>query len=307
MTLNTGRRVAVAGAHDPLCRRVAELLLRRDNVHVSASSRRPTELVDLAARGARIFAADPDDSGSLEVAFSDATCLLLLSTAADGVWARRRQLETALNAAVRAGVGHVVFAALADAFETSPMTVGRDCTVVARMCEAARLPLTIFRVGWPVEWLFPRIALALQCGEWLTSAPDTRLPLVAREDVARTAASALLANAVTERHLEITGPRTLTPQDIVNTVNLVFGASIEVYKVSEAALTDHLETSYLTTPQVRQAKAMDTAARYEFASEPTDAINLITGRAACGIEEVLLHHRLDILLSTKATHPYAVT
>lgn len=29
MTFNKGRRVAVAGAHDPLCWRVAELLLRR--------------------------------------------------------------------------------------------------------------------------------------------------------------------------------------------------------------------------------------------------------------------------------------
>ena len=202
MALSSGHRIAVAGAHDPLCRRVAELLLRRDEVHVSASCRRPTELMELAAPGARIFAAGPDNSGSLEAAFAEATGLLLQSTAADGVWARRRQLEAALTAAVNAGVGNVVFAAVADAFNTFPITVARDCTVVAQVCEVARLALTVLRVGWPVESLFPRIALALQCGEWLTSAPDSRLSLVAREDVARTATSALVANTVTEGNLE---------------------------------------------------------------------------------------------------------
>lgn len=308
MALNPIRRVAIAGAQDPLCRRVAELLLRLDDVHVSASSRRPTEeLVDLAARGARIFAADPDDSGSLKAAFAEATGVLLLATAADGVWARRRRLEAAVNAVVSAGVEHVVFAAVADAFASSPMTVARDCTVVAQMCEAARLPLTVLRVGWPMEWLFPRIALALRCGEWLTSAPYTRLPLIARDDVARAAASVLAAGRVTEGNLELTGPRGLTTQDIVDTVNVVFGASIEVYRVSEAALADHLEASYLTQPQVRQAKAMDAACRYGLARAPTDVVNTITGRTACAIEGVLLHHRLDILLSTKATQPYSVT
>lgn len=307
MLLNPGRRVAVAEAHDPLCRRVAELLLRHDNVLVTTSSRWPTELVGLAARGARIFATDPDDRGSLEAAFSQANSLLLLSTAANGVWARRRQLEITLDAAARAGVGRVVYAAVADAFDTSPMTVARDCAVVEQVCEAAYLPLTILRVGWPVEWLFPQIALALRCGKWHCSASDTRLPFVAFEDVARTAASVLLADTVTEGNLAITGPRALTLQDVVITVNLVFGSDIEVYQVSEAALADHLEASYLTPLQVRQAKVMDVACRYGLASEPTDAIKSITGHAACGIEEVLLHHRLDILLSTKAMHPYSIT
>lgn len=48
----------VASAHDPLGRRVVELLLRRDEAEVIATSRQPVHLVDLAARVARIRGAD---------------------------------------------------------------------------------------------------------------------------------------------------------------------------------------------------------------------------------------------------------
>ena len=98
----------VAGAHDPLGRRVVELLLRRDEAEVIATSRQPVHLVDLAARGARIRGADPDDAASLDAAFTGAHRLLLLPGAADGSWSRRRQLQAMIDAAARARMGEVV-------------------------------------------------------------------------------------------------------------------------------------------------------------------------------------------------------
>lgn len=122
----------VAGAHDPLGRRVVELLLRRDEAEVIATSRQPVHLVDLAARGARIRGADPDDAASLDAAFTGAHRLLLLPGAADGSWSRRRQLQAMIDAAARVGVRTVVYAAQIEVFDPSLMTVARECETVAQ-------------------------------------------------------------------------------------------------------------------------------------------------------------------------------
>ena len=129
----------VAGAHDPLGRRVVELLLRRDEAEVIATSRQPVHLVDLAARGARIRGADPDDAASLDAAFTGAHRLLLLPGAADGSWSRRRQLQAMIDAAARVGVRTVVYAAQIEVFDPSLMTVARECETVAQACEARNL------------------------------------------------------------------------------------------------------------------------------------------------------------------------
>ena len=104
-----------------------------------------------------------------------------------------------------------------------------------------------------MERLFPRIILALRCGKWFCSAPQGRLPYVAGEDVARTAAAVLRADPVPPGELAITGPQALTAEALVNSINIIFGASIDLVPVSEEALALHLQVSGFPKSTVREA------------------------------------------------------
>jgi len=288
----------VAGAHDPLGRRVVELLLRRDEAEVIATSRQPVHLVDLAARGARIRGADPDDAASLDAAFTGAHRLLLLPGAADGSWSRRRQLQAMIDAAARVGVRTVVYAAQIEVFDPSLMTVARECETVAQACEARNLALSVLRVSWPMERLFPRIILALRCGKWFSSAPQGRLPYVAGEDVARTAAAVLRADPVPPGELAITGPQALTAEALVNSINIIFGASIDLVPVSEEALALHLQVSGFPKSTVREALIIEEVSKRGLAPFSDGVIEQMTGQPPRSIEAVLVEHRLDLLLPT---------
>ncbi|PBQ13280.1 NAD(P)H-binding protein [Pseudomonas syringae] len=84
MTDPSAPRLLVTGASGHLGRRVVELLLGAGVSDVTAASRQPDKIIDLAARGAPLRRADFDDPASLDEAFASVDRLLLISTDALG-------------------------------------------------------------------------------------------------------------------------------------------------------------------------------------------------------------------------------
>lgn len=171
---------------------------------------------------------------------------------------------------------------------------------MARVCEARSIPLSILRVGWHIERLFPRITLALRCGKWLSSAPQGHLPYIASEDVARTVAAVLSWEGPNVDQLDITGPMASTPEALVRSINAIFGSAVELVSVTDDALAVHLQESGFTTPAVREVLVMEEMAKREPSLLPGNAVQQITGRLPRGIEAVLAENRLDLLLSSRA-------
>lgn len=149
-----------------------------------------------------------------------------------------------------------------------------------------------------MERLFPRIILALRCGKWFCSAPQGRLPYVAGEDVARTAAAVLRADPVPPGELAITGQQALTAEALVNSINIIFGASIDLVPVSEEALALHLQVSGFPKSTVREALIIEEVSKRGLAPFSDGVIEQMTGQPPRSIEAVLVEHRLDLLLST---------
>ncbi len=102
----------VTGASGHLGKAVLKHLVETLNVpaaRIVATSRRPEELGDWAARGVTVRKADYDDPAGLAAAFAGVDRLLLISTdALDEVGKRLRQHKAAIAAAASAGVKHVV-------------------------------------------------------------------------------------------------------------------------------------------------------------------------------------------------------
>lgn len=153
MTKLSSPRLLVTGASGNLGHRVVELLLGAGVPSVSAASRRPDKIFDLAARGASLRRADFDDPASLDEAFVDVDRLLLISTDALGTLGQR-QHKTAVDTAVRAGVKHIVYTSMVNPDPNSPIPFAPDHLATEQAIESSGIPYTILRVNWYAEYFF---------------------------------------------------------------------------------------------------------------------------------------------------------
>ncbi|KAB1978813.1 SDR family oxidoreductase [Streptomyces triticiradicis] len=140
--------IIVTGATGKLGRRTVERLLERvpaDRVGVSV--RDPRKAEDLADRGVRVRQGSFDDPASLVHAFEGAEQLLLVSldrTGEECVTGHR----TAIDAAVKAGVGRILYTSQMGAAHDSRFQACRDHARTEDLLHATGLPWTSLRNGF---------------------------------------------------------------------------------------------------------------------------------------------------------------
>ncbi|MYX98415.1 NAD(P)H-binding protein [Streptomyces sp. SID486] len=140
--------IIVTGATGELGRRTVERLLERvpaDRVGVSV--RDPHRARELADRGVRVRQGSFDDPASLAHAFEGAEQLLLVSldrTGEECVTGHR----TAIDAAVRAGVGRILYTSQMGAAHDSRFQACRDHARTEDLLRATGLPWTALRNGF---------------------------------------------------------------------------------------------------------------------------------------------------------------
>ncbi|MFF3500377.1 SDR family oxidoreductase [Streptomyces sp. NPDC003247] len=140
--------IIVTGATGKLGRRTVERLLERvpaDRVGVSV--RDPRKAQDLADRGVRVRQGSFDDPASLVHAFEGAEQLLLVSldrTGEECVTGHR----TAIDAAVKAGVGRILYTSQMGAAHDSHFQACRDHAETEDLLRATGLPWTAVRNGF---------------------------------------------------------------------------------------------------------------------------------------------------------------
>ncbi|MGD6748954.1 SDR family oxidoreductase [Streptomyces sp. BH105] len=161
--------IIVTGATGKLGRRIVEHLLQRVPAErVGVSVRDPRKAQDLADRGVRVRQGSFDDPGSLVHAFEGAEQLLLVSldrTGEECVAGHR----TAVDAAVKAGVGRILYTSQMGAAHDSRFQPCRDHARTEDLLRATGLPWTSLRNGFYA-------ASALQFLESSRHSGDAALP-----------------------------------------------------------------------------------------------------------------------------------
>lgn len=293
---NLNSRILVTGAGGHLGRRVVELLLDAGLTNVVAGSRSPVRLDDLTIRGASSTAVDFDNPATLDAAFVGVDRLLIVSTDALAVPGHRlRHHRAAVDAAVRAGVGHIVYTSMANPEPGSRISFAPDHYETEQAIARSGVPYTILRVNWYAEGFFTWLPQALSSGEWITAAGEGRVGYIAREDAARAAAAALLADTTESRTLDVTGPEALAAADVITIVNSVFDASITLVPVSIEERTEGLRAIGLTEPMVALFISLDENVRAGDADVVSDAVERLTEKAPSSVRDFLLLHRADLL------------
>lgn len=292
MTESLKPRLFVTGAGGHLGRRVVELLLE-SGATVIAGSRNPENLADLAVRGAEIRRADFDDPSSLEQAFTGVDRLLVISvldTPHDPPL-RLRQHKAAVEAAAKAGVGSIVYTSMQKPEPDSPIPFAGDHYGTEQAIRDTGLPFTILRPNWYTDIAFMWAPQALASKKLTSAAGDGRVAYMWRDDLAHAAAAALLEGGSESRVLNVSGPEALTPQEITDTLNDVFGSQVELAQVSDEDLREGLESAGLPPGMVEVFTAFEVNTRMGRVDTVCDDFKTLTGREPRSLREYLIENR----------------
>jgi len=218
--MTTTDTLLVTGASGHLGKLVLDALLANGVKNVIATTRDVTKLADYSARGVAVRAADFAKPETLKVGFQGATRLLLIST--DAIGSRVAQHKAAIDAAVKAGVKHIIYTSWPNA-NSSPAAVSPDHFETENAIIASGLSYTILRNFSYAENLLLSLPTAIAIGGLYGTAGDGRVAYVTRQDCAQAAAAALTATTTKNEILVFTGPRAVSDQKLVAIVCDVIG------------------------------------------------------------------------------------
>ncbi|WP_055619941.1 SDR family oxidoreductase [Streptomyces sp. JHA19] len=186
--------IIVTGATGKLGRRVVERLLERVPAgHVGVSVRDPGKAQDLAGRGVRVRQGDFDDPASLVHAFEGAEQLLLVSLdrAGEDCVAGHR---TAIDAAVKADVGRILYTSQMGATHDSRFQPCRDHAATEDLLRATGLPWTALRNGFYASSALQFLEAAPRTGDIALPA-DGPVAWTGHDDLAEATAAILTGEA----------------------------------------------------------------------------------------------------------------
>lgn len=295
MSVNN-QTLLVTGAGGHLGRRVVEHLLDAKAGPVIAATRDPGKLADLAAKGALVRKADFDDPASLDAAFRGVDRLLVVSTDALGVpGLRQRQHQAAVDAAVRAGVKHVVYTLMLKPEPGSLIPFAPDHYETEQALMRSGLGWTILRNSWYAENLFLSLPQVLGSGKWYSSAGNGRVAHVARDDAARVAAAVLASASSENARYDVTGATLLTTAQIAEIASEVFGKPIEAVAVTDEQLAAGMTAAGVSALFVPLFVAFDANTRAGGVDVVSGAVETLTCKPPQSLRDFFIANRAVFL------------
>jgi NAD(P)H dehydrogenase (quinone) len=296
MTRNSKPTLLVTGAGGHLGRRVVELLIEAKAGPVIATTRHPEKLADLAAKGVDVRKADFDDPASLATAFAGADRLLLVSTDAVGrPGGRHAHHRAAIEAAVQAGVSHVVYTSSPAPHPTAEESVPNDHYWTEQALAASPLGWTVLRNNIYAEIILMGLPQAVASGQLFTATRNGGRNYVTREDCARAAAAALAADFDGRRILDVTGPEPVTQDEIAAVASEVAGRPVRHVPVEPADLRKGLVGAGLPQIYADLLVGYDVDAAEGYHAIVTPTVKELTGREPTSVRDFLTAQRAALL------------
>jgi NAD(P)H dehydrogenase (quinone) len=282
----------VTGAGGHLGRLIVETLLEQGFAKIVAGTRKPQAMADLAAKGAKIVAADFDDPATLDVGFKGVDRLLIISTDAVGVPGMRlRQHVSAIDAARKAGVKHIVYTSMLKPEPGSAVVFAPDHYGTEQALEKSGLGWTILRNSWYSENLLGSLPQSLAIGKWYSSAGDGRLAHIPRTDAALAAAGALASVSPANQRFDITGVKMLTTAEIAKTASEVFDTPLEVVPVTDDQLAAGLKAAGVPEPYAPILVSFDANTRAGGMDVVSNAAEKLSGRPPQSLRDYFVANR----------------
>ena len=270
----------VTGASGQLGQAVINHLLTTYKVpanKIIATTREPQKLAALTAKGVTIRDANFDDEAHLTKAFAGATRLLLISTSAMEPGVRLRQHTNAVNAAAKAGVGHVVYTSMPNP-TTSPVLFAPDHVGTEKALSESKLAgWTVLRNNWYFENLFHSLPSALKSGTQYSASGQGKTAYIARDDLARAAAAVLSSNKDGKATYTLSGAKQLSVDEVASLASKATGKPLNVVHVPLEGLIQGMIGAGLPEGVARVFASFDAAAAQGALSGTHDDYKTLVG------------------------------
>lgn len=264
----------VTGANGKLGRHVVNLLLAKGGHTVIATSRDPSKLADLAAKGAQTRRVDFDDPASLRDAFKGVDRVLIISTDALGSGQRLAQHKNAVQAAKEAGAA-IIYTSMPKP-DVSKVTFAGDHLGTEQAIRASGATYTILRNAWYQENLLAALPHALETGQWFSASGVGLISHIAHADCAEAAAAAL-TQAPENKTYTLTGPELLTTKEIAALASAATGKPLTVIDVTDEQLAGGLNAAGLPEAIIPMLVSFDANTREGGFDVLTDNVEVLTG------------------------------
>jgi len=290
--MTTPPTLLVTGASGQLGRLVLDHLLDTLKVEPSriiAATRDPANLDAYAARGITVRAADFAKPETLAAAFKGADRLLLISTTSVGT--RLVEHQAAIDAAVAAGVQHVLYTSIPNPVAPELLIV-HDHAKTEDALAASRLPgWTVLRNNWYFENLNHSIPQLLQSGQWFNASGDGRIAYIARSDLARAAATALANGGNGKSALALGGAKAYTVPELAALIGSALGGEIAAIPVSVPDLEQGMIGAGLPAPVAAVLASAETHIANGRLGDVTGDYQALTGAEPQSLESWLVANK----------------
>lgn len=285
----------MTGAAGHLGRLATERLLERiPPPQLVLVTRRPRALREFAARGVDVRYGDFDDPPSLRTAFAGGERMLMIST--DAIGHRVRQHRHAVDAAVAAGIGHVVFTSVVNPTARNPSgpyahEQGRTEAILHR----SGLAYTVLRYGSFAELVLPPAATAVMNGQLVTNSGHGRIVPISRRDCAEAAAVVLTTDGHAGKTYDITGPAAMTPGELAELYAELSGKPVKLVQLNDAMLTSVLVGIGTPIKDAWELTAFGKAVRQGYFDVVDPTFERLAGHPPVALRDVLIGLRADLL------------
>ncbi|RKE79433.1 SDR family oxidoreductase [Rhizobium sp. AG855] len=245
---------------------------------IVAASRKPAALATWADKGVQTRAVDFDDIASMEKAFEGVGRVLIISTdTLDRPGHRLIQHKAAIAAAEKAGVQHLLYTSMPEP-ANSPLLFAPDHEGTEAAIKASSIPgWTILRNNWYFENIFLSAGPALASGHWYSAAAGGRIAHIARDDIGRAAAAALIAPSDAKMIYTLTGANSYSHADIAALISAAAGKEIAVVEVPLEGLVQGMVGAGLPEPVARVYASIDTMVGVGGLAQVTTDYKTLTG------------------------------
>lgn len=196
-----------------------------------------------------------------------------------------------VEAAHRAGVGHIVKLSQFAADESSPVRFLRYHARVENRIKELGLPYTFLRPNLYMQGLLAFKEHIKHHGQFFAAIGNARVSLVDVRDIAAIAAAALTGPGHENKVYDITGPEALSHYRLAETLSHVLAKPVNFIDVSPGQMEKALGAAGF--PEWQIGGLIEDYAHYarEEASVVSDAVTRVTRRSPIGFEQFVKDHR----------------
>lgn len=284
------KSILVTGATGNFGKAAINSLLKKgvQSSNISAFVREGSNAVDLTEKGIQVKFGDYEDYASLVNAFKNVNQLLLVSSS--DVVNRSKQQENVVNAAVEAGVEHILYTSFFsnNPTETSPITfVTSSHLDTEKHIIASGLSYTIFKNNLYID-ILPMFfgEQVLENGIYLP-AGETKAAFTLREDMAEAAANVLLQSHYENCVYQISNSSNVSMVEAAQFLSEITGKPVSYNSPTSEAYIETMTNAGVPAEYVGfMASFAQAIQQGEFFSTVSD-LEMLLGRAPVSLKQYL--------------------